>query len=147
MALANIATLLVQWSYRVLVVDLGLEAPGLEAFFSGFIDNERVRALPGIIEFLMEASSGKLSSQTGGLRETLRIRLPRTKGILSLLKAGHRDDDYFKKVRQLDLRDFYESADGGSIIERIRKYWKDKYDFVLVDSRTGLTDIGGLCTV
>jgi hypothetical protein len=34
-----------------------------------------------------------------------------------------------------------------SRIEELRNEWVSEYDFVLVDSRTGVTDIGGICTV
>ena len=30
---------------------------------------------------------------------------------------------------------------------RLRDELKKRYDFILLDSRTGLTDIGGICTV
>ena len=42
MALANISILLAQWGKRILVVDWDLEAPGLEHYFSTFIDPELV---------------------------------------------------------------------------------------------------------
>ena len=29
----------------------------------------------------------------------------------------------------------------------MRRYLKDEYDFVLIDSRTGLSDVGGICAV
>ena len=35
MALANIAVLLAQWRYKILIADWDLEAPGLEYFFQG----------------------------------------------------------------------------------------------------------------
>jgi hypothetical protein len=74
-------------------------------------------------------------------------RLPGVKNRLSVLTAGQRSRDYFKLVRGLDVADFYSSRDGGSLIEDVRNRWKENYDFVLVDSRTGLTEIGGVCTL
>ena len=41
----------------------------------------------------------------------------------------------------------YSKYNGGEFIENLRNEWKDNYDFVLVDSRTGVTDIGGICTI
>jgi hypothetical protein len=40
-----------------------------------------------------------------------------------------------------------EEKNGGCIIESLRNGWKSEFDFVLVDSRTGVTDIGGICTI
>lgn len=36
---------------------------------------------------------------------------------------------------------------GGYAVEQLRGAWKSKFDFILVDSRTGITDIGGICTI
>ena len=33
------------------------------------------------------------------------------------------------------------------VIRRIREEWVAEYDFILIDSRTGITDIGGICTI
>ena len=35
----------------------------------------------------------------------------------------------------------------GEALETMRTAWGEAYDFVLVDSRTGITDAGGICTV
>ena len=45
------------------------------------------------------------------------------------------------------MKDFYEEKNGGYIIEELRNEWRSEFDFVLVDSRTGVTDIGGICTI
>lgn len=68
-------------------------------------------------------------------------------GRLDMITAGKRDENYYDKVRNFDVKNFYAEKKGGLIIEKIRKAWKDLYDFVLVDSRTGITDIGGICTI
>jgi hypothetical protein len=36
---------------------------------------------------------------------------------------------------------------GGEWLESLREDWSRSYDFILIDSRTGLTDSGGVCTV
>src|SRR5215468_1095452 len=41
----------------------------------------------------------------------------------------------------------YCHSNGGSFIESLRADWKKEYDFVLIDSRTGITDTGGVCTI
>lgn len=42
---------------------------------------------------------------------------------------------------------FFEKAQGGLWLESLRNDWVLAYDFVLPDSRTGLTDSGGVCTI
>jgi hypothetical protein len=82
-----------------------------------------------------------------GDRKAIEIRLPRVSGRLEILTAGRRDNHYFKNVTDLDFRELYSTKNAGHFIEEFRQQLKHEYDFVLVDSRTGLTDIGGVCTV
>nr|CBX31247.1 hypothetical protein N47_E47590 [uncultured Desulfobacterium sp.] len=75
------------------------------------------------------------------------MSLPNTSNKLYLLTAGERDENYFKKVRNLDIQSFYEQSNGGELIEYLRNEFKRKFDFIFIDSRTGITDIGGVCTI
>jgi hypothetical protein len=100
--------------------------------------------MPGVVDALLAA----LPDPERDIHvATTPIRLPRTKGKLGLWSAGVRDHDYYKRVRTVDLRDFYQTSNGGAKVEALRAKLKQKHDFVLVDSRTGLTEVGGLCTV
>jgi MinD-like ATPase involved in chromosome partitioning or flagellar assembly len=157
MALANTAMLLSLWGYRVLMVDWDLEAPGLEYFFKDFLDMKLVAQKTGVIDLLSQISQGSQGShyeEDEALIETevdwndslVKIDLAGGQTTLHLLTAGSRSDDYFRHLRNLDLHTLYE-AGGGVAIERLRNEWKEAYDFVLVDSRTGITDIGGICTI
>lgn len=148
MALANTGVLLSQWGYNVLMVDFDLEAPGLENFFSSYIDIECARNSPGVIDMFCSAFDDEPHPDEISWHEGIvDIKLPRSKGKLHLLTAGKRSDDYFRKVRRVDIPLFYSHCDGGNVIENLRNQWKTDYDFVLIDSRTGNTEIGGICTV
>jgi len=65
---------------------------------------------------------------------------------LWLLKAGRQDptSDYGDKVRKFDWENFYRRY--GSFFTHFRAYLMRNFDFILIDSRTGLTDVGGICT-
>ncbi|MBI1929729.1 AAA family ATPase [Candidatus Poribacteria bacterium] len=142
MALANVAVLLTQWGYKVLIVDWDLEAPGLENFFKKYLDLETVAQHKGVTD-LLDYISGKPVNWQDLL---VRIMLPDSPEALHFLTAGQRDEDYFSRVRNLNLKAFYKQ-EGGFLIEQLRNEWKGAYDYVLVDSRTGITDIGGVCTI
>ena len=43
--------------------------------------------------------------------------------------------------------DLFDKHDLGTYIEELREEWASEFQFVSVDSRTGVTDIGGICTV
>ncbi|MCI0471946.1 MAG: AAA family ATPase, partial [Candidatus Aminicenantes bacterium] len=143
MALANIAVLLSQWGYKTLMIDWDLEAPGLENFFKDYIDLEQTTKQKGLIDILTSVP------QNPDLWEDLSItiNIPNGKEPLHFLTAGERSSDYFRRVMDFDISAFYEKKDGGNFIEAMRSKWKEKYDFILVDSRTGITDNGGICTI
>jgi len=145
MALANVAVLLAQWRHRVLIIDWDLEAPGLEHYFNECLDIETIVQQDGVIDILDGIrDSGRLPRWQDLVIE---IDLPNMEGALHLLTAGRRDAEYFNKVRKLDVSALYRERKGGLLIEAMRDEWKRAYDFVLIDSRTGVTDIGGVCTI
>src|SRR5580704_6416658 len=138
MALANIAVLLARRGLRVMMVDWDLEAPGLHQFFPLTKRNER-----GLLELLDDASQmqegvPKLESYISSVAES---------GNLTLLAAGRFDQDYERRVLQFDWHKFFEKQRGGSILETLRDQWRDAFDVTLIDSRTGITDAGGVCTI
>jgi len=146
MALANTAVLLSKWGYKTLILDWDLEAPGIENFFRDYVSLESVRAKPGVLDLLM-AYKGEKEEEIQLLSYLTPITTPLSKTPIHLMSAGRRDEDYFHRLRQFDVSEFYEKNNGGNFIEQLREQWKADYDFVLVDSRTGITDVGGICTI
>ena len=47
----------------------------------------------------------------------------------------------------MDWDNFYERLGGGQFFDALRTDMKRNYDYVLIDSRTGLSDIAEICTV
>ena len=47
----------------------------------------------------------------------------------------------------MDWDNFYERLGGGQFFDALRTDMKRHYDYVLIDSRTGLSDIADICTV
>jgi MinD-like ATPase involved in chromosome partitioning or flagellar assembly len=149
MALANVAVLLAISGRRVLTVDWDLEAPGLQRYFPTSPQPDGTRV--GILDLLTSAnaSGGGASVAETWERYLTPARVP---GInadsLHLLAAGTEDDElYFRQLQKLDWPRFYAERSAGAFLERLREEWKGAYDFVLIDSRTGFTDSGGVCTV
>jgi MinD-like ATPase involved in chromosome partitioning or flagellar assembly len=138
LALANVASLLARWGHRILCVDWDLEAPGLHLYFKDWCS---VRDSPGLVELIGQHAAPSW-------RDCIRaVALPEIDGRLDLLAAGRLDEGYVRRMQSLDWGDLYRSEDLGSRIESFRQEWKNEYDFVLIDSRTGVTDIGGICTI
>jgi DNA-binding beta-propeller fold protein YncE len=158
MALANVAALLAREGRRVLVVDWDLEAPGIEHYFDGLFRDRDFKvvgakilrgATPGVVDLVYAYIGG----QKLDWRDCILKAYPFGSGFpVSVITAG-RDNprdrlDYVSRVQALEWgRLFAEEPHLGSYIETLRDEWAAEFEFVLVDSRTGFTDIGGICTI
>jgi MinD-like ATPase involved in chromosome partitioning or flagellar assembly/tetratricopeptide (TPR) repeat protein len=146
MALANVAVLLAQWGSNVLVVDWDLEAPGIERYFEEIAPGcrEEVREKRGIVDIAEELSRGIEGSWRDGI---IQVPVPGSASRIDLLSAGRRDPAYVQRLQRLDWDALFRDCDFGRRLEDIRNDWLQSYDYVLIDSRTGITDIGGICTI
>jgi len=146
MALANVAALLAKWGYTVLVVDWDLEAPGIERFFAR--DNTTIQdaraTMPGIVDLVHAKGDGKPLRWRDCLIE---VKIGPDSSRLSLLTAGCGGEGYSSRLHALNFPELFDKHDLGAYIEELRDEWASDFQFVLVDSRTGVTDIGGICTV
>jgi WD40 repeat protein len=159
MALANVASLLARRGLRVLMIDFDLEAPGLEQFFP--INQPGIRRAPGLLDLLLAyKQTMSLAAEEEG-EEPSFMRLEETflqpvyksldPGRLDLLHAGQREGadqlaGYAYNLRNFDWQDFYFNWAGEAFFEWLRQALVPKlYDLVLVDSRTGVTEMGGIC--
>lgn len=140
-ALANVASFLARWGYKVLCVDFDLEAPGLNWYFARWISRTK---RPGLVELVQAFSKpGKVQWRN----HITPIALPSAERRLYFMSAGLRDSHYVDRAQGIDWVRLYDNADLGIKFETMREEWKREFDFVLIDSRTGVTDIGGICTV
>lgn len=148
MALANVGYLLSSWGFKVLMVDWDLEAPGLHNFFKELFKNDLKYKGPGIVDLLSNIKgNNKVTDSNCCNWEPYVIDLQINNNNLYLLPAGEEDADYYNRVRSIDFNNLYVEYNAGILFEQLRNEWKDCYDFILIDSRTGITDIGGVCTI
>jgi cellulose biosynthesis protein BcsQ/tetratricopeptide (TPR) repeat protein len=156
MALANVAYRLANThGLRVIAVDWDLEAPGLHRFFG--IPPEVAARTNGILDYFLawrEAVERDDPEPPPEVRDVASWIIPvedkdhKPKfGAVSLLLAGRQDKTYDERLARFDWRDFYADAAGAVAVEKLRKTLIDSADVVLIDSRTGLTDPGGICTI
>ncbi len=142
LTLANAGALLARWGYKVLCIDWDLEAPGLHLYFSRWWTGAGRH--PGLTELVQAHADGKAPRWEDHVAT---VPLPEAGDRLALMTAGAQDESYVRRVQALDWPALYERHGFGNFLEGLRNEWKARYDFVLVDSRTGITDIGGICTV
>ena len=160
MALANVAFILASNGHRVLVADWDLESPGLHRFFSPFLD-QTVRDTPGIIDMVREYEWLAKKTNEEEWRQVRVAEYARIQrytiplrhwtfpggGSLEFLSPGKQNKDYMATLSGLDWDNFYQKLNGGEFLDALRDEMKTYYDYTLIDSRTGLSDVADVCTV
>ncbi|HZR55013.1 MAG TPA: FxSxx-COOH system tetratricopeptide repeat protein [Streptosporangiaceae bacterium] len=159
MALANTAWILASNGLKVLAVDWDLDSPGLHKFFHPFLDPAKIVATPGIIELITDyaLAATREESRPGDwhldyariLRHAVSVNWKHFPegGTLDFVSAGRQNRDYATAVTAIDWDNFYERLGGGQFFDALRADMKANYDYTLIDSRTGLSDIADICTV
>lgn len=161
MAAINVAGILAARGFRVLVIDMDLEAPGL-SFLADTPQDEESRAQQrvGFVDLVLDAVESGTEADLFTLSATDILRrysapyeLPeefrRTPGgSLHIMPAGRLDADYSRRLERLDLPGLYREGTGASLMAAFKQAVCDsrEFDYVLVDSRTGFSDESGICT-
>ncbi|WP_370963090.1 CATRA system-associated protein [Amycolatopsis sp. cg9] len=133
--LANIAVLLARWGHRVLCLDWDLEAPGLGDYFRPQLPG---RPRGGVVDLVADFQAGRFAPNA----HVMRLRGARA---LDFIAAGSEGPGYVGQVQAIDWDELYDEG-FGEYLEKCREQWTAEYDFVLIDSRTGISDIGSICT-
>jgi MinD-like ATPase involved in chromosome partitioning or flagellar assembly len=143
MALVNVAAQLANMGRKVLLVDFDLEAPGLETF-----DHLRPKEPhPGMVEYVTEYMRTKCAPD---VRDYIYSAgsVGKKSGQLWVMPAGRRDAKYHPALSKIDWLSLYRDHDGFLLFEDTKAQWEQEFkpDYVLIDSRTGHTDVEGICT-
>lgn len=159
MAVINVAGILAARGFRVLVIDMDLEAPGI-SYLANEATQDQERAQPGFVDLLLEAVEHDADADLFKLppdqtldRYAAAYPIPDTflkapGGSLHIMPAGRLDAEYPARLNNLDLPSLYREGSGLALI----KIFKDvvqqsrRFDYVFIDSRTGFSDESGICT-
>jgi len=165
MALANVAWILASQGKRVLMVDWDLEAPGLHRYFHPFLEDKSLTSSEGLLDLLMKfeeaaVAPGRAGASSGSeddpdwyrsfadvSRYVVPLAWPFDRGALDLLPAGKQGRTYPARVNSFNWPGFYDRLGGGVFLEAVKDNMRSRYDYILVDSRTGVSDTAGICTV
>src|SRR2546423_1461048 len=167
MALANVACLLadrVGPGEQVLMIDWDLEAPGLHRFFPPRLVKPSAAfdlgldATSGLIDLFLSLSEALPSRQAkseedsdavveAALRSVdFNLFIAETEiPVVKIIRAGRNEDGrYSQRVTKFDREGLFGRAPTvyRALAERLGKM----FHYVLIDSRTGVTDISGICT-
>lgn len=150
---ANTAQFLAMSGCRVVAIDLDLEAPGLHQKLGtpDIFGRARNGELAGAVDALLCSIEGKC--QVESLREySFAVDLPASgAGSLVLIPAGAAPSHvYWEKLERLNIL-LRTKKRGGGLLEAVldlQARIEDEFspDFLLIDSRTGITELGGFAT-
>ena len=161
MALATVAWVLAMAGKRVLTVDWDLEAPGLHRYFQPFLTDNQLVETEGLIDFFVNLAVVAAAPESDNsrseawylehanvLRYTVSLdwEFPGA-GFIDFIAAGRQSSAYATRVNSFNWQHFYENQGGGAFVEAFKQHVYADYDYVLIDSRTGVSDTSGICTV
>jgi MinD-like ATPase involved in chromosome partitioning or flagellar assembly len=151
LALANAAVYLARLGFRVVALDFDLEAPGLHYKLSRNEDGTPLKVEKGLVDYVISfLVNGHVRSPLAEFMIDAAvpgIEIPR----VHLMPAGQvPSSDYWSKLSQIDWHDLFykKGAKGVQIFKELQARILDELqpDFLLVDSRTGITEMGGVAT-
>jgi hypothetical protein len=161
MALANVGWILASAGHRVLLVDWDFEAPGLHRYLHPFLSDKELATTAGLVDFFVDFATAARVAGSASLKNEnwyepyaslVRYTMPVQwdgfpgDGALELVPAGRQDASYALRATTFDWQGFYASG-GGVFLEVLKKRLRHDYDYILIDSRTGISDTSGICTV
>jgi MinD-like ATPase involved in chromosome partitioning or flagellar assembly len=152
---ANIAAYLsIYKNKKILLWDWDFEAPGLHVYFDK--TNEEIVS-KGTIELLseyvrtMRSRNIVIQADLPYLtKEYITTLIPESidGGRIDLLPAGNYSDNFTQNVINFNWQEFYELLDGVTYIELLKKQLNNlDYDYIFIDSRTGISDYSGICNI
>ncbi len=156
MALLNTAAILAGRGFRVLMMDLDLEAPGLS-----YLEHESNgdKDIPGFVDLLYDVTTKgqeaplACENSAEAIKPYLHtISVPDEvrkfdDGVLYIMPAGMLDKNYERRRLELDLPRLYREGRGQPLIQLLKQRIIESrmFDYVLIDSRTGFSDESGIC--
>lgn len=147
MALINTAVSFALSGRRVLIVDFDLEAPGLPTFRPFNCATE----MPGLIDYVGQYLAENAAPDARGFVSECRVpavpELAPAGATIHLMSAGRPGADYGERLNVIDWQRLYSERSGYLMFEDLKNQWRSMgFDYVFVDSRTGHTDVAGICT-
>lgn len=143
MAVVNTSVALAKAGRRVLVVDFDLEAPGL----SSYEVFQQANDCRGVVDYVTTYRTTGAAPDVSDYISTCDV----DGTSIWVMPAGcHTKPGYNEALNSIDWQDLYEHQDGYLMFEDLKQQWANfdelGFDYVLIDSRTGHTDVGGICT-
>jgi tetratricopeptide (TPR) repeat protein len=166
MALANyachLAQLPAQKNGRILMIDWDLEAPGLHRYFPKYGEATSGERCRGVIDYFCDLNRKLAENPANYPRLAEANGFVELHGILSLddyvvpevfdgvsrvdmMPAGLFDSKFVQRVGEFQWAEFFKKYP--HVFRAFQELIASRYTHCLIDSRTGLTDTSGICTM
>ena len=150
MALANMACYLARTG-KVLAVDWDLDSPGLGQYFGSLLPTKEGVSRTGVLDFFEEwvkRSQGESMPQErfADVLDSLDIDSYMTRAELpnlSYMAVGRVDASYVRRLASFDWQALHATFPG--LLTAFAVHLSQRFDYVLVDSRSGHSDVAGIC--
>lgn len=147
LTLSNIAMRLADLGKKVCIIDFDLEAPGLHLKFNNHIFESELNK--GIVEYIADFQNKNFIPKTIIDYVTDLNYSGTLNGSIKLIPAGAvYSEEYWENLSSINWKELFYSEDnnGISLLLHLKELIKKDLnpDFILIDSRTGITDISGI---
>jgi MinD-like ATPase involved in chromosome partitioning or flagellar assembly len=147
---------------KILLLDWDLEAPGIDAYFKHFDRKTITRGLVDVFEDYVKLMQKETKLELKDLpfldNSCIYSMLPNPneqeneknrKGKIDLIPAiNYNRENYTHIINSFDWFDFYDRLEGKYYLESVKEQLKaTEYDYIFIDSRTGLSDYSGICNI
>lgn len=140
--MVNVAAELLRRGKSVFMLDFDLEAPGLDSF--DFCEDQRRG--PGLVDFIEDYEGNLVAPDLSGFISECRIWENQSEKLF-LMHSGMGSDDYPVRLNSINWVDLYRKRSGFLLFEDLKEQVKSLgVDYFLIDSRTGHSDVEGICT-
>jgi cellulose biosynthesis protein BcsQ len=156
LAVANAARFLARFGRHVFVLDFDLEAPGLH--YKLGLDHSRQRELRGVVDFVTDFKETGVVPDIAPYVYEVKDPEFEWSGSIHLMPAGNAPSAaYSRKLSAIEWHELFNPAESDTSVPRIPvgvplflelkariENSAQPPDFLLIDSRTGVTEIGGV---
>jgi len=147
LALANIAKRLSEFQKKVCIIDFDLEAPGVHHKFKNNINIESIKK--GVVDYIdYYTKNNKVPNSIQDFITPINFNNKKFKNIDFIAAGNVMSEKYWKILFKIDWASLFYRKEGLGVAlfvdlkERIRKELKP--DYLLIDSRTGISEISGI---
>jgi len=150
LALSNIAMKLTEFGKKVCMLDLDMEAPGLHCKFNNYTLGDQKILQKGVVDYIYEfAVNHKLPSKLSNEYYCKLYSETKRNFSLTLIPAGNPESsEYWRKLSAINWYEllYGENAEGIKLFFDLKEKIAHDLapDYLLIDTRTGITDISSL---